>query len=204
MTENIKIKRALLSVSDKSGLAELGQKLAAMDVALISTGGTAKALRDAGLEVADISDVTNFPEMMDGGATSLAFRKNMAAKAFAATARYDGMIAQWFGFADQGKMFPDTLPLTMSRPVELRYGENPHQSAALYLPDGPSASGIAQAEQLQGRRPWLSSSTPIRAASPAPTILSMRIKRRSPATAFLLSAASSRSTARSTAPRRKP
>ena len=250
MTENIKIKRALLSVSDKSGLADLGKQLAAMDVALISTGGTAKALREVGLEVADISDVTGFPEMMDGrvktlhpkvhggllarrddaghvasmeehdiagidlvivnlypfaqtvakgaqrdeiienidiggpsmvrsaaknhdfvtivtdpsdydtlltelqqndGGTSLAFRKNMAAKAFAATARYDSMIAQWFGFADQGKMFPDTLPLTMSRPVELRYGENPHQSAALYLPDGPSAKGIAQAEQVQGK-----------------------------------------------------
>ncbi len=250
MTENIKIKRALLSVSDKSGLAELGQQLAAMGVALISTGGTARALRDAGLEVADISDVTGFPEMLDGrvktlhpkvhggllarrddpghvasmeehdiagidlvivnlypfaqtvakgaereeiienidiggpsmvrsaaknhdfvtivtdpadyeilltelqqndGGTSLAFRKNMAAKAFAATASYDSMIAQWFGFADQGKMFPDTLPLTMSRPVELRYGENPHQSAALYLPVGPSARGIAQAEQLQGK-----------------------------------------------------
>jgi phosphoribosylaminoimidazolecarboxamide formyltransferase/IMP cyclohydrolase len=234
MTENIKIKCALLSVSDKSGLADLGKQLVAMGVALISTGGTAKALREAGLEVADISDVTGFPEMMDGrvktlhpkvhggllarrddaghvasmaehdiagidlvivnlypfaqtvakgaergeiienidiggpsmvrsaaknhdfvtivtdpsdydalltelqqsdGGTSLAFRKNMAAKAFAATASYD----------------PDTMPITMSRPVELRYGENPHQSAALYLPDGPSARGIAQAEQLQGK-----------------------------------------------------
>ena len=86
----------------------------------------------------------------DGG-TALAFRKNMAAKAFAATASYDSMIAQWFGFADQGKMFPDTLPVTMSRPVALRYGENPHQSAALYLPAGPSTAGIAQAEQLQGK-----------------------------------------------------
>ena len=71
MTENIKIKRALLSVSDKSGLAELGQQLATMGVALISTGGTAKALREAGLEVADISDVTNFPEMMDGRVKTL-------------------------------------------------------------------------------------------------------------------------------------
>ncbi|MEP3225471.1 MAG: bifunctional phosphoribosylaminoimidazolecarboxamide formyltransferase/IMP cyclohydrolase [Parasphingorhabdus sp.] len=250
MTDTIKIKRALLSVSDKNGLAELGQQLAAMGIALISTGGTAKALRDAGLEVADISDVTHFPEMMDGrvktlhpkvhggllarrddadhvasmeehdiagidlvvvnlypfaqtvakgadrdeiienidiggpsmvrsaaknhdfvtivtdpsdydmllaelnegaGATSIDFRKKMAAKAFAATARYDGMIAQWFGFADQQQIFPATLPLTMSRPTTLRYGENPHQMAALYLPDGPSAQGIAQAEQLQGK-----------------------------------------------------
>ncbi len=250
MTKNITVKRALLSVSDKSGLADLGKQLAAMGIALISTGGTARALRDAGLKVADISDITNFPEMMDGrvktlhpkvhggllaqrddaghvasmeehdiagidlvivnlypfaqtvmkgaerpeiienidiggpsmvrsaaknhdfvtivtdpsdydmllaelkennGSTSFAFRKDMAAKAFAATATYDSMIAQWFGFADQGKIFPDTLPLTMSQPVELRYGENPHQSAALYLPNGPSAKGIAQAEQLQGK-----------------------------------------------------
>lgn len=250
MTENITIKRALLSVSDKSGLADLGKELAALGVALISTGGTAKALRDAGLDVADISEVTDFPEMMDGrvktlhpkvhggllarrddaghvasmkehdiagidlvivnlypfaqtvakgaerdeiienidiggpsmvrsaaknhdfvtivtdpsdydmliaqlkesgGATSIDFRKKMAAKAFAATAAYDGMIAQWFGFSDQGQMFPPVLPLTMSKPTELRYGENPHQSAALYLPDGPSANGIAQAEQLQGK-----------------------------------------------------
>lgn len=250
MINQVKIKRALLSVSDKSGLAELGQQLAVLGVELISTGGTAKALRDAGLEVADISDITNFPEMMDGrvktlhpnvhggllarrddaghvasmkehdieaidlvivnlypfaqtvakgaereeiienidiggpsmvrsaaknhdfvtivtdpadyadlaaelqandGATTIAFRKNMAAKAFAATATYDSMIAQWFGFADQGKMFPDSLPLMMHKPVALRYGENPHQHAALYLPVGPSARGIAQAEQLQGK-----------------------------------------------------
>ena len=71
MTDNITIKRALLSVSDKSGLAELGKALADMGVALISTGGTAKALRDAGLEVADVSEITNFPEMMDGRVKTL-------------------------------------------------------------------------------------------------------------------------------------
>src|SRR3546814_14900817 len=61
------------------------------------------------------------------------------------------MIAQWFAFADQGKMFPDTLPLTAKLANELRYGENPHQKAALYLPAGPAARGIAQAEQVQGK-----------------------------------------------------
>jgi len=71
MTTDITIKRALLSVSDKSGLAELGKELAAMGIALVSTGGTAKALRDAGLEVADISDITGFPEMMDGRVKTL-------------------------------------------------------------------------------------------------------------------------------------
>ncbi len=246
----IKIARALLSVSDKSGLVELGQALARHRVELVSTGGTAGALREAGLEVRDISDLTGFPEMMDGrvktlhpkvhggllavrddpehasameahgigaidlvivnlypfaqtvargadrhevienidiggpsmvrsaaknhayvaivtdpsdyaeliaaldetgGATSLELRKRLAAKAFAATAAYDAMIAQWFAFADQGQMFPDMLPLTMRRGPELRYGENPHQKASLYLPAGPHTCGIAQAAQVQGK-----------------------------------------------------
>ncbi len=244
------IKRALLSVSDKSGLVELGQALAARGVELVSTGGTAKALRDAGLDVRDISDLTGFPEMMDGrvktlhpkvhggllavrddpahaaamaeheigaidlvvvnlypfeatvakgaerpdiienidiggpsmvrssaknhafvtivtdpadyaalldelesgnGATSLDFRKKMAAKAFAATAAYDSMISQWFAFADQQQLFPDMLAINGKAPVTLRYGENPHQQAALYTPVGPHGRGIAQAEQLQGK-----------------------------------------------------
>jgi len=244
------IKRALLSVSDKNGLVELGQALGRRGVELVSTGGTAKALRDAGLDVRDISDLTGFPEMMDGrvktlhpkvhggllavrdnaehaaamqereigaidlvvvnlypfeatvmrgagrdeiienidiggpsmvrssaknhqyvtivtdagdyealigeleangGATSLGFRKAMAAKAFAATAAYDSMISQWFAFADQGQMLPDMLAINGKDPVELRYGENPHQRAALYTPAGPHSRGIAQAEQLQGK-----------------------------------------------------
>jgi len=65
------IKRALLSVSDKTGLVELGQALARHGVELVSTGGTAKALRDAGLVVRDISDLTGFPEMMDGRVKTL-------------------------------------------------------------------------------------------------------------------------------------
>lgn len=245
-----KITRALLSVSDKTGLVELGHALAARNVDLVSTGGTAKALRSAGLTVRDISDVTGFPEMMDGrvktlhpmvhggllavrdnaehvaamkthaigaidlvivnlypfaatvakgaerdeiienidiggpsmvrsaaknhafvtivtdpsnydnliaemeeqdGATSLAFRKAMAAKAYAATASYDGMIANWFAFTDQGQMLPDTLNFGGQLSEMLRYGENPHQSAALYIPAVTEEKGIAQAEQLQGK-----------------------------------------------------
>ena len=248
--QNITVKRALLSVSDKSGLAELGQKLAAFGVELVSTGGTAKALRDAGLDVQDVSELTDFPEMMDGrvktlhpkvhggllavrdnadhaaamaehdigaidlvvvnlypfaqtvaggadrpdiienidiggpsmvrsaaknhgyvtivtdpddyddlvaelndhgSATTLDFRKKMAAKAFAATANYDAMIASWFAFADQGEQFPETLPMVAKRADILRYGENPHQAAALYLPAGPHAKGIGQAQQVQGK-----------------------------------------------------
>ena len=247
---DVTIKRALLSVSDKNGLAELGAALAKRGVELVSTGGTARALRDAGLEVRDISDLTGFPEMMDGrvktlhpkvhggllavrddpahasameeheigaidlvvvnlypfeatvakgaerdevienidiggpsmvrssaknhayvtiltdpadydavlaeleerdGATSLDFRKRMAAKAFSATARYDAAISQWFAHSDQGRMFPDALFATGTKADELRYGENPHQHAAIYLPGGSPTAGIPQARQVQGK-----------------------------------------------------
>ena len=65
------IRRALLSVSDKTGLVDFARGLARHGVTLISTGGTAKALRDSGLAVSDISDVTRFPEMMDGRVKTL-------------------------------------------------------------------------------------------------------------------------------------
>ena len=68
---DVAIKRALLSVSDKTGLVELGQALARHGVELVSTGGTAKALREAGLTVRDVSDLTGFPEMMDGRVKTL-------------------------------------------------------------------------------------------------------------------------------------
>ena len=67
----VAIRRALLSVSDKSGIVELATDLAAMGVELVSTGGTAKAIRDAGLPVKDISELTGFPEMMDGRVKTL-------------------------------------------------------------------------------------------------------------------------------------
>jgi len=248
--EDVVIKRALLSVSVKTGLVELGHALAARHVELVSTGGTAKTLRDAGLAVKDISELTGFPEMMDGrvktlhpkvhggllavrdnpehaasmkehdigaidlvvvnlypfaqtvmkgasrdeiienidiggpsmvrsaaknhayvtivtdpadydnlvaeleesdGKTSYDFRRKCAAKAYSATAAYDSMISQWFAFADQQQLFPDMLAVNGNRIEELRYGENPHQRAALYVPVGPHGSGIAQAEQVQGK-----------------------------------------------------
>ncbi|MCK5501216.1 MAG: bifunctional phosphoribosylaminoimidazolecarboxamide formyltransferase/IMP cyclohydrolase, partial [Tritonibacter mobilis] len=71
MTDLHPVRRALLSVSDKTGLIELGKSLAERGVELLSTGGTAKALRDAGLAVRDVSDVTGFPEMMDGRVKTL-------------------------------------------------------------------------------------------------------------------------------------
>ena len=243
------IRRALLSVSDKTGLVDLARALSTQGVELVSTGGTAKAIRDAGLPVRDVSDLTGFPEMMDGrvktlhptvhggllavrddpahvaameahgigaidlvvvnlypfeatvakgaprdevienidiggpsmvrsaaknhahvailtdpadyaavvaeveaGGTTLPTRRRLAAKAYAATAAYDAAIAQWFAFADQGERFPATLPMAYTRAEgELRYGENPHQAAALYLPRGPHALGIAQADIVQGK-----------------------------------------------------
>jgi phosphoribosylaminoimidazolecarboxamide formyltransferase/IMP cyclohydrolase len=247
---DVKIARALLSVSDKTGLAELGQALARHGVELVSTGGTASALREAGLEVRDVSDLTGFPEMMDGrvktlhpkvhggllavrddpahaaamaehgigaidlvvvnlypfartvarnasreeiienidiggpsmvrsaaknhafvaivtdpgdyaalieamdesgGMTSFDLRRRLAAKAYAATAAYDGTIASWFASVDQGETFPGTMPICLSRAAELRYGENPHQEAAFYSHSGSQAQGIGQARQVQGK-----------------------------------------------------
>src|SRR5579871_6577605 len=66
-----KVTRALLSVTDKAGLLAFAQRLHAMGVELVSTGGTAKALRDGGLPVRDISDLTGFPEMLDGRVKTL-------------------------------------------------------------------------------------------------------------------------------------
>ena len=247
---DVTIRRALLSVSDKDGLLDLGARLAKGGVELVSTGGTARALREAGLTVRDVSDLTGFPEMMDGrvktlhpmvhggllavrdnpdhaaameaheigaidlvvvnlypfedtvargaerdevienidiggpsmvrssaknhryvtiitdpadyddllaeladhdGGTTLDFRKRMAAKAFAATAAYDSAISQWFAFADQGQKFPPVVSMTRKLAGTLRYGENPHQDAALYLPAGPHSQGLPQAEQVQGQ-----------------------------------------------------
>ena len=71
MTELRKIKRALISLSDKTGAVEFAKALQAYDVDIISTGGTAKAMRDAGINVTDVSDVTGFPEMMDGRVKTL-------------------------------------------------------------------------------------------------------------------------------------
>ena len=257
---HIPIRRALLSVSDKTGLADLGRALAAKGVELVSTGGTAKALREAGLVVRDVADLTGFPEMMDGrvktlhpmvhggllavrddpahaaamaehgigaidlvvvnlypfaatvakgagrdevienidiggpsmvrsaaknhafvaivtdpadyagiieeldttgGATTLATRIRLAAKAYAATAAYDAAIANWFAWTDAfthaagaealgATVFPATMPLAFTLRETLRYGENPHQHAALYEAAG-LGRGIAQAEQVQGK-----------------------------------------------------
>jgi len=249
------IKRALLSVSDKEGLIPFATELEKQGVVLLSTGGTARALRDAGLEVTDVSQITRFPEMMDGrvktlhpmihggiladransqhveamqqhaiegidmvvlnlypfeqtvargaeanevienidiggpamlraaaknhahvtivtnpqdypqvlkelesnqGATTLAFRQRLAGQAFALTAHYDSMIARWFAeqFQPTELAEDDDLPMTFTlqakRQSALRYGENPHQKAALYATH-PAAGTLAGAKQMQGK-----------------------------------------------------
>ena len=100
--------------------------------------------------VAIVTDPADYA-LVEGGTTTLDDRKRLAAKAYAATAAYDAAISAWFAFADQGQAFPDTLSVPLKRADTLRYGENPHQSAALYLPIGPAARGIAQASQVQGK-----------------------------------------------------
>jgi phosphoribosylaminoimidazolecarboxamide formyltransferase/IMP cyclohydrolase len=250
MTDLVPVRRALISLSDKAGLDALTAGLVRHNVEMVSTGGTAAKLRELGANVRDISDLTGFPEMMDGrvktlhpkvhggllgvrdnpehvaameeheiapidlvvvnlypflntvmsgadrdtiienidiggpsmvrsaaknhayvaivtdpadyaallseldtngGSTSLELRKKLAAKAYALTAAYDSTISQWFAFADQGERWPETWTRASTLKMPLRYGENPHQQAALYLPVGPAARGVAQAEQVQGK-----------------------------------------------------
>jgi len=250
MTDLVPVRRALISLSDKSGLDELAAGLARHGVEIVSTGGTAAKLREIGAVVREISEVTGFPEMMDGrvktlhpkvhggllgvrdnpehaaameehgiapidlvvvnlypflktvmsgadrdtiienidiggpsmvrsaaknhahvacltdpadyatllaeldatgGSTSFELRKELAAKAYALTAEYDSLISQWFAFADQQERWPQTWVQASKLKMPLRYGENPHQEAALYVPVGPHARGVAQAQQVQGK-----------------------------------------------------
>ena len=269
-----RIQRAILSVTDKTGLVDFARRLANLNIELVSTGGTAKLLRDSGIAVRDISDLTGFPEMLDGrvktlhpkvhggilhrrensthiaavaehgiqaidmvvvnlyafektaakpgvafeelienidiggpsmirsagknfrdvavvtspadypaiaeelarldGALSLETKWRLAQKAFATTAAYDSAIASTLegipnvnNFAPPAaaelrsagqpgaavptfsETFPQTLRLSFQKTLDLRYGENPHQKAAMYS-DG-SGVGVANARQLQGK-----------------------------------------------------
>ena len=166
----------------------------------------------------------------NGGGTTLEFRKHLAAKAYALTAAYDSTISQWFAFADQGERWPETWTRASSLKMPLRYGENPHQQAALYVPVGPAARGVAQAEQVQGKELSYNNLNDANAAleliaefrDAAPTIVIVKHAnpcgvatrdtlldawaKRSPATASRRSAGSSPAIARSTRrrPRRSP
>jgi phosphoribosylaminoimidazolecarboxamide formyltransferase/IMP cyclohydrolase len=252
-----RIQRAILSVTDKTGLVDFARKLSALGIELISTGGTAKLLRDSGVPVKDISELTGFAEMLDGRVKTLhpkvhggilhrradpkhvaavaehgiapidmvvvnlyAFEKtaakpgvafeelienidiggpsmirsaaknfhdvaivtspsdydsiadelsrsdgalshetkwHLAQKAFATTAAYDSAIASTlerigadsFPVQPEAGPFPPTLRFTFHKTLDLRYGENPHQKAAMYS-DG-SGLGVANARQLQGK-----------------------------------------------------
>ena len=254
-----KIQRAILSVTDKTGLVDFARQLSGLGIELISTGGTAKLLRDSGIAVKDISDLTGFPEMLDGrvktlhpkvhggilhrredpkhvaavaehgiapidmvvvnlyafektaakpgvafeelienidiggpsmirsaaknfhdvaivvspsdyasiaeelkrenGKLSLATKWRLAQKAFSTTAAYDTAIANTldrisleqnkFDIQSQTATFPETLRLNFKKNLDLRYGENPHQKAAMYS-DGSNV-GVANARQLQGK-----------------------------------------------------
>ncbi len=262
-----RIQRAILSVTDKTGLVEFARQLSGLGIELISTGGTAKLLRDSGIAVKDISELTGFPEMLDGrvktlhpkvhggilhrrenpthvaavaehsiqpidmvlvnlyafektaakpgvafeelienidiggpsmirsaaknfhdvavvtspadypaiadelassgGTLSLETKWRLAQKAFATTAAYDSAIASTLeaipdvatdhvgtgALARPAELssatFPKTLRLSLQKTLDLRYGENPHQKAAMYS-DG-SGAGVANARQLQGK-----------------------------------------------------
>jgi phosphoribosylaminoimidazolecarboxamide formyltransferase/IMP cyclohydrolase len=257
----VAIRRALVSVSDKTGLVELASALAAAGVEIVSTGGSAKAIAEAGLPVTEVGDVTGYPESLDGrvrtlhpvihsglladlrleshetelasqgiapfelvvsnlypfvatiaagvtgdaaieqidiggpamvrasaknhanvaivtspssypqivkalaaGGTTLAQRQNLAAEAFAHTADYDAAVAAWFAanvantvaepveaepVEAEASEIADTFTVSASLKQVLRYGENSHQSAALYVSE--HGTGIAQAEQLHGK-----------------------------------------------------
>ncbi len=256
-----RIQRAILSVTDKTGLVEFARRLSMLGVELISTGGTAKLIRESGITVRDIADLTGFPEMLDGrvktlhpkvhggilhvrsnekhraavaehgiepidmvvvnlyafektatkpgvkfediienidiggpsmlrsaaknfqdvaivtspsdydavvqemessgGELSLKTKWHLAQKAFATTSAYDSAIASTLERIDapenqdaefelgKAEGFPATLRLSFKKAFDLRYGENPHQKAALYS-DG-SGKGIANGKQLQGK-----------------------------------------------------
>lgn len=245
----VRITRALISVSDKSGIVELAQKLANHGVQIISTGGTAKVIADAGIEVTGIEDITGFPEMMDGrvktlhpkihggllarrdtqshldsmheheiapidlvcvnlypfeatiakagvtdeeaieqidiggpsmvrsaaknfqsvaivtdpsqyeaftqeldahdGCTTVELRKKLATDAFTATAHYDAAISGWMNRDSQD--LPEKLTVGLTKLDTLRYGENPHQSAALYQAGQTKPGTLLSAHQLHGK-----------------------------------------------------
>ena len=246
MIDTVPITRALLSVSDKTGLIPFARALREKNVELLSTGGTFRALQEAGIEVIEVSAHTGFPEIMDGrvktlhprvhggilgrrddhaqamrdhdippidlvvvnlypfeatvaagkpfedcvenidiggpamirsaaknhdfvtvvtdaadyetvmaelvlhqGSTTLATRRRLAGKAYARTAAYDSAISAWFA-KQQGETLPERFAMAGTLQQRMRYGENPHQEAALYR-DGSTRPGVATARQLQGK-----------------------------------------------------
>ena len=242
----VPVRRALISVSDKTGLIETARALGDLGVELVSTGGTRAAIAEAGLAVKDVAELTGFPEMMDGrvktlhpvvhggllgvrdapehaaamaehaigeidllyvnlypfeatvargadfaecvenidiggpamirsaaknhgyvavctapedmaevlaalraGGVTLALRRRLAARAYARTAAYDAAISTWFA-GQVGEEWPQRRTISGQLNQTMRYGENPHQAAALYVFPSPRP-GVANAGQLQGK-----------------------------------------------------
>ena len=246
-TDSIQVRRALLSVSDKTNLLDFAQSLHDLGIQLVSTGGTFRALQDAGLPAIEVSSVTEFPEMMDGrvktlhpkihggilgrrdqdqavmleygieaidlvcvnlypfretianpdkthedaienidiggpamvrsaaknhqfvgivtsplqyqtvlselqaGGLSFETRKQLAKAAFQHTAEYDGAIANYLGRNNEAAQYPERLFMHFERDSVLRYGENPHQSAAFYRDPSVSGSSVGTSYQLAGK-----------------------------------------------------
>lgn len=250
MSKNVPIRTALISVSDKLGLADLAAGLQRAGVRIYSTGGTRRHLQQSGVDVLDVADYTGFPEMLDGrvktlhpkifggilairdrqdhmdaigehdivpfdlvvvnlypfaatasragvtredcveqidiggpslvraaaknhqdvavatspeqygeilgqlqasGGTTLALREQLAADAFDHTAVYDRAIADYLRGDSLGGDFPSSLHLSMRRKTQLRYGENPHQRAAVYSDASVRSANLVSARQLSGK-----------------------------------------------------
>src|SRR5207237_867220 len=129
-----KIKRALLSVSDKTGLVPFAKILADAGVEMLSTGGTAKALREAGLKVTDLSAYTGFPEMLDGRVKTLHPKVHgglLYLRGNESHAAIAGDLQRAFERDGSGGL-PKRLEINEALAQPLRYRENPHQAAALY------------------------------------------------------------------------
>lgn len=250
MPENPRIRRALISCSDKLGLVDLAAGLSACGVQIYSTGGTRRHLADHGIETIDVAEYTGFPEMMDGrvktlhpkvfggilgrrnniddlnsmqdegiigfelvvvnlypfeatvsrpgvtrdeaieqidiggpsliraaaknhqwvtvatrpeqyssilsaveedGTTSLSLRRKLAGEAFTMTCTYDQAIADFFRSESGSHEFPSNLTIRLERKTQLRYGENPHQKAAVYRSARDSTASVVNARHIHGK-----------------------------------------------------
>ncbi len=103
--------------------------------------------------VVDPSDYAELGAALEAGGTEFAFRQRLAARAYDHTARYDAMVAKWMKqqCADGATGYPESLELRYTKKIDLRYGENPHQSGAFYADPAAAGASVASAEQLQGK-----------------------------------------------------
>src|SRR6266446_638450 len=147
------VRRALLSVSDKTGLIELARALARRNIEILSTGGTAQLLTHNGVPVREVADYTGFPEIMDGRLKTLhpKIHGGLLGRRGVDDALVGGYLSSQQGLP--GEPFPATLSLMFEKVQDLRYGENPHQTAALYRDPAGRGAGVAAARLLQGKDP---------------------------------------------------